>query len=131
MGIRYAYFLKRWGCKKIIEDEATNEKINQCEHLFTLDHISKDIFIEVEKSLLPLNPDTKKLMIETKGGIVVATYSLEDFFLLLEIGKRAVVSDRRQENQSKNQKSVTGLSRVAQDILGSIKKKYTSISPNL
>ena len=80
--------------EKIFTDKAFLTKINQCHHLTALDHETKDIILEVEKILLPLKPHAASLLIETKGGGVVATMSLEDFFSWLELGKRIEVHDR-------------------------------------
>jgi hypothetical protein len=82
--------------KKIITDKDFLEKINQCHHPTALFHETKDIITEVERILLPLKSQSASLFIETKGGAVVSRMTLEDFFNLLDIGKRIEIKDRFQ-----------------------------------
>jgi hypothetical protein len=82
---------------KIFTDKIFLEKVNQCEHLMALSNTTKDTILEVEKILSPLKPRAASLFIETKGGSVVAKMTLEDFFNLLDIGKRIVINDRFQK----------------------------------
>jgi hypothetical protein len=87
--------------EQIFIDESFLEKINQCEHLTALHHKTKDIILQVEKTLSPLKPHAASLFIETKGGSVVAKMSLEDFFNMLDLGKRIEIKDRfRKESPS-------------------------------
>jgi hypothetical protein len=44
--------------------------------------------------LLPLKPQAGSLLIETKSGRVLSRMTLEDFFILLDIGKRVEIRDR-------------------------------------
>jgi hypothetical protein len=53
--------------------------------------------------LLPLKPQAAKLFIETKGGSVLSRMTLEDFFSLLEIGKRIEIKDRFQIDNPQTQ----------------------------
>ena len=80
--------------EKIFTNKEFLNKINECEHLTALCHEKKDTILEVEKILLPLKPKATSLILETKGGSVIAKMTLEDFFNLLDIAKRIDISDR-------------------------------------
>ncbi len=84
--------------EKRFMDKVFLEKVNQCEHLMALSNITKDTILEVERILLPFKSRAASLFIETKGGSVVAKMTLEDFFNLLDIGKRIEINDRFQKS---------------------------------
>jgi len=103
--------------EKIFTDKEFVDKINQCEHITALYHEKKDIILEVEKILLPLKPRSTSLILETKGGSVVARMSLEDFFILLDLGKRIEVGDRFQKTSPLTKEGITSLDEEIQDLL--------------
>ena len=80
--------------EKVFSDKEFLEKINQCEHITALYNKSKETIREIEKTLSPLRPQASSLLIETRGGNVIATMSLADFFSLLNLGKRITVTER-------------------------------------
>lgn len=84
--------------EKIFTDEVFLEKVNQCVHLTALSNKTKDTILEVEKILLPLKPHAGSLFVEIMGGSVVVKMTLEDFFNLLDVGKRIVIDGRSQKD---------------------------------
>ena len=106
--------------EKIFTDEAFVEKINQCKHFTALYHETKDIILEVEKILLPLKPRAASLILETKGGSVVAKMTLEDFFDLLEIAKRTEVGDRFHKAGSPTEQVSKSIDEEIQEFLGQL-----------
>ena len=83
--------------EQIFTDKYFLENIHHCTHPTFLDNEKKDSIREAERILLPLKDHAASLFIETKGGSVVATMTLEDFFNLIDIGKRIEIHDRFRE----------------------------------
>jgi hypothetical protein len=50
--------------------------------------------LTVEATLMPLKSHASSLLLEARGGGVVSAMTLEDFFLLIELGKRITVTNR-------------------------------------
>ena len=103
--------------EKIITDTEFLKKINQCEHLTALDHTTKEIILEVEKILLPLKPHAASLFLETKGGSVVSRMSLEDFFGLLDIGKRIEIYDRFEKTDPLTKEAASSIEKEISELL--------------
>jgi hypothetical protein len=83
--------------EQIFTDKYFLENIHQCTLPIQLDNEKKDSIREAERMLLPLKDHAVSLFIETKGGSVVAKMTLEDFFNLIDIGKRIEIHDRFRE----------------------------------
>lgn len=95
---KYSYEAKIYSVdrkyEKVFIDENFLKAINECEHICSMTHMTKEVILDTENKFLPLKPFAKSLMLETKGGSVVSTMTVEDFFLLLDLGKRIDISDR-------------------------------------
>lgn len=109
--------------EKVFTDKDFVDKINKCEHLTALYHKEKDIILEVEKILLPLKPRATYLMLETKGGSVVALMILEDFFNLLDIAKRIEIDDRFQKVSPQTKEVTSNINKDIQDFVKEIGDK--------
>lgn len=80
--------------EKVFTDDIFLEKVNQCHHITAIYHTDKRIFSDVEETLRPLLDNADSIFIETRGGAVIATMTLADFFALIELGKRITVMNR-------------------------------------
>lgn len=120
---KYRYETKIYSIDKKFEKVFTGkrflEKINQCIHITSLAHIKKDTILDVEKSLLPLKPQASTLLIEIKGEYAIATMSLEDFFILLILGKRIKIT-KRPERKSLREEVLDFTDEDIQDFLREI-----------
>lgn len=93
------------------------EDLNACKHPTQLKHAKKDVILKVEGLLLPLKSRAARLILETKGGSVIARMTLEDFFNLLELAKRIEIVDRYHESGSIIEEPVTSPAEEIQDFL--------------
>ena len=118
---RYGYkariFSKGGKLLKTITDNENIEKINQCKRISALDHISKDILQDVERLFLPLKPYASSLHIETRGGNVISTMSLEDFLAIIEIAKRIEIQERYPETKQKEDEQFRSLEEDVNELL--------------
>ena len=124
---KYGYeariFSKGGKLLKTITDKENIEKINQCKHISALDHISKDILQEVERSFLPLKPYASSLLIETRGGDVISTMSLEDFLAIIEIAKRIEIQERYPEAKQKEDDQFSSLDEDVSELVKRLQGK--------
>jgi len=124
MGIFQSFLLYVGGanrsCRLLRSFQKLLEKINQCEHLIALSNNTKDTILEIEKLLLPLKPRAASLLIETKGGDVIATMTLEDFFDLLDIGKRIEINDRFQKTSPLTKDISSSIDKEIQEFLNDL-----------
>jgi len=118
---KYGYGMKIYSedrkFEKVFTDKEFLEKINQCHHITSLDHETKDTIRIIEKTLSPLKPKASSLLIETRGGIVISTMSLEDFFLLLDLGKRVKITNRYPEEYSQGEDTIESVDEEIRDLL--------------